>query len=817
MLTKQLTALTLCLTMLMAGCLNASENVEVPDVVLPEDWSTITARTVASPQLSGFDDCEALEVSLKQSIEEQYRVEIMQAVAEQYFYGDFLRAEEDSATVTSDRGVAESGNAAQPRTSEANRVEGEDYSGTNNQEAGVDEADFVKTDGHHIYYLQGQHLHIFGVPAFGEIEAVFNTSLSGFPTAMMLDDDRLVVISSLHPWAISANHPVLEVMGWEENDGSWRTSSLTKFTVFDITNRSAPDIERELFIEGSYITAREVNGTVRTVTHAWMDVPGVRSWLDLPTGYWNLDYDDPLRLEIREKVAYQTMLDNREVLDRLSLSDLIPQVYEYSDGVVDVHTMSDNACRDFVAPEDGMNRGISSIFSLDLTSSDFDYEVDHVVGTHPMVYASSDVLVLAESAFSGWWFWGNDEMDEMTNLHTFDISASDATLYTGSGRIEGTVLNQFSLSEHEGVLRVATTVGQWARWWMNNPEPMSSQLVTLVRSMDIETEKQILVEAGRVEGIAPGERIWSARFDADRAYLVTFEEIDPLWVIDVSDETNPTILGELKVPGVSTYIHPLSRDHLLTIGLAPANEDGTGLDWSGTQISLFDIADPSDPQQAATLRLSPVDREQSHRWSWSTSEATYESKAFQYWAPKSMLAVPLSTYRYGSFNEGGEYYHAFEYISKLMLVNVNETDGRLSLYGEINQSSLYNGEGERVSWGSGEQNIRRSIFMGDFVYALSAGGITVTNLTTLEESDRLFIPRHFAEEGYRGDDRVDAEPSDEPSRDAADGERTDDGDSEEDRAERERSEEERSEEERSEEDRDDESSSDGSGPEGRNV
>ena len=100
----------------------------------------------------------------------------------------------------------------------------------------------------------------------------------------------------------------------------------------------------------------------------------------------------------------------------------------------------------------------------------------------------------------------------MTNLHTFDISASDATLYTGSGRVNGTVVNQFALSEYEGVLRVATTTGQWARWWMEDPEPMSSQLVTLERSMDITTERQTLVEVGRVDGIAPGERIWSARF-----------------------------------------------------------------------------------------------------------------------------------------------------------------------------------------------------------------------------------------------------------------------------------------------------------------
>ena len=738
-------ALGLCLTMLMAGCLNVTENVEVPDVVLPEDWSAITARTVASPQLFSYDDCEELEQSLKQSIEEEYRIQLLQAVSDPYFYG--FGWAEDADMMSADGVVAEGGNSAQTRTTAPARVEGEDFSGTNNQEAGVDEADFLKTDGYHIYYLQENLLHIFGVPEFGEIESVSNVSLSGTPMAMMLDGDQLVVISRMSPWGIQPNHPVVEAMGWNGDYNTWRTGSLTKFTVFDITNRSQPDIQRELFIEGSYISAREVNATVRTVTHASMDLRGLQSWLEYPTGYWNLEQDDPLQLEIREKLAYETMVRNSQVLDDLTLADLIPQVYEYSEGEVNVHLMSDNACKEFVAPEDGMSRGISSIFTLDLSSDNFDYEVDHIVGPYPQVYASADVLVLAESAFNSWWFWGNDAVDEMTNLHTFDISAPDATLYTGSGRVDGTVVNQFALSEHEGVLRVATTTGQWGRWWMEDPEPMSSQLVTLVRSMDADSEEQRLVEAGKVDGIAPGERIWSARFDGDRAYIVTFEQIDPLWVIDVSDETNPTILGELKVPGVSTYIHPLSRDHLLTIGLAPANEDGTGLDWSGTQISLFDIVDPATPLQAAALRLSPVPNEEVNSWSWSWSEASYESKAFQYWAPKSMLAVPLSTYRYV---EPTPYTWDYQYISKLMLVEVNESAGTLSVYGEVNHSSLFEGEAERSWWD--DRDIRRSIFMGDFVYAISSAGITVTNLTTLEESDREIIPHSTVYDRYASDD-----------------------------------------------------------------
>lgn len=768
---KPLLALGLCITMLLAGCLNFTENVEVPDVVLPDDWSSITARTVASPQLFAYDDCEELEQSLKQSIEEEYRIQLLQAVSDPYFYG--FGWAEDAEMMADDGAVAEGGNSAQTRTGTPTRVEGEDFSGTNNQEAGVDEADFVKTDGYHIYYLQENYLHILGVPEFGEIAAVSNVSLTGTPVAMMLDGDQLVVISRMSPWGIQPNHPVVEAMGWDGDYNTWRTSSLTKFTVFDITNRSQPDIERELFIEGSYITAREVNATVRTVTHASMDLRGLQSWLEFPTGYWNLEQDDPLQLEIREKLAYETMVRNSQVLDDLTLADLIPQVYEYSDGEVNVHLMTDNACREFVAPEDGMNRGISSIFSLDLSSADFDYEVDHIVGPYPQVYASADVLVLAETAFNSWWFWGNDDLEEMTNLHTFDISAPDATLYTGSGRVAGTVLNQFSLSEHEGVLRVATTTGQWNRWWMEDPEPMSSQLVTLVRSMDADTQEQRLVEAGKVDGIAPGERIWSARFDGDRAYIVTFEQIDPLWVIDVSDETNPTILGELKVPGVSTYIHPLSRDHLLTIGLAPANEDGTGLDWSGTQISLFDIADPTDPQQADALRLSPVPTDQADMWMWSWSEASYESKAFQYWAPKSMLAVPLSTYR---FVETNTYSWDYEHVSKLMLVEVNETNGSLSIYGEVNHSSLFQSQSERSWWD--DRDIRRSIFMGDFVYAISSAGITATNLTTLEESDRVIFPQSTAYDRYAYDDATESESEGEERDEERDEERNEERDGE---------------------------------------
>ena len=148
-------------------------------------------------------------------------------------------------------------------------------------------------------------------------------------------------------------------------------------------------------------------------------------------------------------------------------------------------------------------------------------------------------------------------------------------------------------------------------------------------STDAETDTKFLLKQDGVDGLAPGERIWSVRYDADRAYIVwPLEQIDPLWVIDAS--THPTQLFSVNSRfQASRDLHPSTKDHLLTIGLGLANADGTGLDWSATQLSLFDIEDPTDPTQSATFDCHRSNPNNATR-SWSWSEASYESKAFQY-------------------------------------------------------------------------------------------------------------------------------------------------------------------------------------------
>ncbi len=716
------------LLMTLSGCLNlaADDNDVAEPIYLNPYLGEEVKRVFGSPDLQSFDDCDTLEMALKRTIEEETRTSLMQAVEEQYYYwgGGWL---EDDAEMAMDASSESSGSSPPAQT----RNEGTDYSGTNNQEQGVDEADFVKTDGFHIYFLDSGVLQILDVPEFGEIEFASSTSIEGSPTAMMLDGDNLVVISSVYSWSLNSNDPLADRMGWGDDWYGWRTSTLTKFTVFDVSNSSDPQISRELYIEGYYMTAREVASTVRTVTHTWMDIPDLQTWLQYPDGYWNLDYDDPNRRVLREQAAAAAISHNKEVLRSITLEDILPQVHERVGDQIITHHMSGEDCSDFAAPQYSFNRGFTSIFTIDLMSEQLDFEADHIVGNWPMVYASQDVLVITENSWDWWWFWGNDDLNEATNIHTFDISQSGTTSYTGSGRVDGTINDQFSVSEFEGVVRVATTTGQWARWWMEDPEPMQSHVVTFGHSMDLETGQHTLTELGRVDGIAYNESIWSARFVGDRAYIVTFENMDPLWTIDLSDPTEPRIMGELEVPGVSTYIHPLSDDTILTIGLGPADEEtGLGLDWSHTRLSLFDVSNFSDPQLSEVLSLSPVE-DPENGWSWAYSEATWEHKAFQYWEPKGMLAIPMNTYRYDYFyDSAGKYHYDYDWVSKLMIVNISE-DG-MEIHGEVDHSEFYESDENRW-WNS--YNIRRSIFMGDYIYAISHGGITVTHLDSLNQTD----------------------------------------------------------------------------------
>lgn len=645
-------------------------------------------------QLVQYASCNALEDDLKQMVKWEVFADIDQA--DHWGRGG---AEGDSA-----------GGASSP-TSGGGRQEGVDFSGTNNQEDGVDEADFVKTDGYHIYTLNGNRLHIMGVPNFGELTAESVTQIEGHPQQILLDSkqNRVVVFSWIDTWSLPVGHPLRELVGYkDDNDETWywRIKNLSKITVLDITNKAQPQLIREVFYEGWYNTARKVDSSIRMASYSMIE-PAIMY------GWWRI-YEQNGRDKAATKAAVGAFID------QLALGDLIPRIYlRTPNGHFTTNSLSQSSCQSFYRPSDSHARGISSIISFDLLGNSPHWDADHVISNWSTFYASTDTLLLAEPAHDWWWYWWYQDDPDQLNIHTFDISVPGQTRYLGSGRVDGQIVDQFSLDEEGDAIRVATTTGMWGRWWRDEDELEEMENHVWV----LEQQGSTFVPVGHLGGIAKGERLMSTRMQGNKGYLVTYKLIDPLFTVDLSDHANPRLVGELKVPGFSTYLHPIADGKLLSIGI-----DGEER-WR-TQVSLFDVSNFAQPMLQTAL---PVEAQNS--WGWS--EALYDHKAFQYWAPKKLLAIPQSTYEYTN-------YYNYRYLSQLVLVNVDTTTG-LSVRGRIDHSAYYNSDPEKY-WQY--VDIRRSIFMGDYVYAISDKAITAHRVSDLGKTAEQVLPGYTANQYY---------------------------------------------------------------------
>jgi uncharacterized secreted protein with C-terminal beta-propeller domain len=283
-----------------------------------------------------------------------------------------------------------------------------------------------------------------------------------------------------------------------------------------------------------------------------------------------------------------------------------------------------------------------------------------------------------------------------TDLHAFALNDSGSFEYAASGRVLGTLLNSYSMSEYEGVLRVATTSYEY---------DFGKGQDNGVHAFRIEDER--LAEIGSVRGLGRGETIQGVRFDGPRGYVVTFRQVDPLYVLDLSNPESLELVGELKIPGYSTYLKPIDGDRVIAIGMSGTE---TGV-ITGVQVSVFDVADPSDPKLVATSDIG--------EW----SEATWDPHAFLWWSQTGQIVVPreLSCEVPGSTECGSA-----------VVLRLEGT--QLSEQGRI------------VQWFP----IRRSVIAQGRLVTVSAGGILVTELDTLRSTEeiRFDVPGFDGEEDF---------------------------------------------------------------------
>lgn len=482
---------------------------------------------------------------------------------------------------------AQDGDMAETAASPASN----DFSDTNVQVVGVDEADIIKNDGTYVYAIQDNALHITKAFPASEMEWVSTIDFSDgdfSPSEMYVDGNRLVVIgSSWRMYSDSGGARTASIMP------IWQGGNKTVVRVYDIADRSNPTLARTVSFDGHQLSSRRINDRVFLVMNQ-----SVRWFGPGPV---------PVPLE----------------------SDLLPT---FSDSARGSGEEPVTRCGNVtILPREPQPQ---YLIVATIPISDVDAEVGRevVLGNATNVYSSKENMYIASNRWRYVWRDSEGGGTQNTVIYRFAIE-DDGIAMRAKGQVPGTVLNQFSMDEHDDHFRIATTAGNM--WSTDNPS--ANNLYVL---------NQNLERTGQIEDIAPGERIYSVRFMGDRTYMVTFKKVDPFFVIDTSDPRNPTILGKLKIPGYSDYLHPYDDDHIIGFGKeAVEAKEGDFAWYQGMKIALFNVEDPSDPVELHKLTIG--DRG-------TDSPLLQNHKALLFEKDRNLLAFPIQIHKLDEEQKVGE-------------------------------------------------------------------------------------------------------------------------------------------------------------------
>ncbi|MBU0685134.1 MAG: beta-propeller domain-containing protein, partial [Candidatus Thermoplasmatota archaeon] len=472
------------------------------------------------------------------------------------------------------------------------------HSTTNVQVAGVDESDLVKTDGEYLYIASYNNVTIIKAypPAeLANVTVLTAEDLIGFERVNMTTyisisgiyvlENRLVVVLSVfeYPtWTGNADYA-------EYYAGSW-TGERAMVSVFDINDVAAPELLYSCGVSGYSLTSRIVDNYLYMIgqSSVWM---------------------------VEEK-------------------PLLPLIWEVS------HSEEFDVGQIYYDPETRDSSSFMNLLALDVLDGDYEYS-SILAGYASTVYMSPDALYLSIQKWSGDVVLvdaRSTPREEWTTRTTvYKVAVDDLSMVNvARGEFRGWLLNQFSMDEKDGYLRVATTTS-WS-------EPRNGVYVL----------DSNLAVVGALEGLAPTERIYSARFLGDTLYLVTFRQIDPFFVIDLSDHVTPKVLGELKIPGFSSYLHPVDDTHVI----------GIGSENNSVKISLYNVTDPTNPVEQSKY-LAPG-------WSWSMAQ--WDHKAFLFDRERDLLVIPMQV--------SDLYWGNSNYWTGAYVFNVSAQDG-ISLWGTV--------------------------------------------------------------------------------------------------------------------------------------
>lgn len=583
-------------------------------------------------------------------------------------YGWKYLDESSSRGMESTWGVGEE--MAAPAAGTENRVNSQ-YSTTNVQVAGVDEADTVKTDGEFIYTIASNSLCIVAASPPRDMRLISRISFDDDegPSEMFVNGDRLAVIGS----------GGIEVQGREgEEPEYYPYRQVTFVKVYDVSDRENPRLLNTMEHEGCYAASRMIDDNVYAVLNNY---PAFALYED-------------------EDIRPNDLVP----LYRTTSGEDEPGAFEPACDWSEVEYVEPEACS-----------SILSILSFSLADGGSSVEKREIAGNAQCVYASPENLYVAAAGYWGRPFIAGGGMvsSVSTSIYKFRFDGP-AVSYLASGEVPGTVLNQFSMDESDGYFRLATT--SYDNGEKNNVYVLDPSLAM----------------AGKLEGLAPGETIHSARFMGKRAYLVTFEKVDPFFVIDLADPKQPKVLGELKIPGYSDYLHPYDEDHVIGVGInAVEAYPGEGdFSWfQGMKIALFDVSDVSRPREMHKVEIG--DRG-------TDSYALQDHRAFLFDRGKNLMVLPVLLAELTPEQKAAGETPPFDYGTPTFqgaCVYDISLAGGITLRGRITHIDAPwkladDGYFYYERW---KDFVQRSLYIGDSLYTLSQMGIKANDLASLEE------------------------------------------------------------------------------------
>lgn len=632
------------------------------------ELKTIKSEKQLEKMYSGRDDDSILKKAILGPLVLPYEISRNIYVEEDYIITEDITSATDSESIFKN---------IQTNEQSSNSITNKDYSKTNIQVENVDEADIIKTDGNYIYSLSKESIVITDVtdPNKIKVASKITPTDNGIPEDLILFENKLVAICS------EINSPYIYYSSNKNN---------TIVRIYDITNREEPRMVKNYKLYEPYYTTRCIGSKLYVISTG-----NLRKENNKIVRYYDEEYSQK-EIELKNIKYLKNVETNKQTI--ISMMDLnnIEQNVNVSSYLIDIENAYISEKNIYLLDTNYKGNYYPKISSI--------YGIKGIWGLNDYIYD----------------YTRNYE----TEIYKFNILDNGEVEYSCKTRVKGQTINQYSLDEYNGNLRVALKDSR-----------EGSRIVIFNEKMQ---------QIGETPYLAKGEQMYSTRFMGDKAYLVTYKTIDPLFVIDLSNPTEPKVLGELKIPGYSTYLHPYDENHLIGIGMQTEekiNRDiqgkvtSTTATITGMKMALFDVTDPTNPVEISSTVIG--DRR-------TTSAILTNPKALLFSKEKELIAIPVNNYaEYISIASSNTYEDTInaykknttKYISEGYSVYSINIEKGINLKGIITQENIDNKSQDTYYYTNSK--LLRGVYIENNLYTVSEKCIKVSDLETLKEISKI--------------------------------------------------------------------------------